>query len=400
MTVTATAGVSISSLSASELADKVVLVRVDLNVPLKQGVVTDDTRIRACFPTIDYLLNAQAKIVLVSHLGRPKGKVDPEFSLQPVFNYIQHHFSYPIQFVDDTIGEDAIQAVHALQSGQILLLENVRFYPDETENGSDFSRQLASLADIFVQDAFGAVHRSHASTVGVAGFLPSYMGLLVEREVRFLNQALLSPESPYVAIIGGAKISTKIAVIEHLLDKVDTLMIGGAMAFTFLKAQGYNVGKSLYEPDYLELALTLLKKADQLGKQIVLPLDVVLTDALPTFSVQKTVLVDAIDDDLMGVDVGPQSLAQMKDILLKAKLIVWNGPLGVFEVDAFSTGTCECARYLAASNATTIVGGGDSIAAIEAVGLADKMSHVSTGGGACLEFLEGKELPGLQSIKD
>ena len=308
--------------------------------------------------------------------------------LRPVYEYNKATFSYDINYVEDCIGDVASNAVNNMAKGSILLLENVRFY-DETNNDAEFSKQLANLADFFVQDAFGAVHRAHASTAGVASYLPAYMGLLVEKEVRFLSQALNEPEHPYVAIIGGAKVSSKIEVIKQLIQQVDHLVIGGAMAYTFLKAKGYNVGLSLFEPDYVDFARELLDDAQQQGKEIVLPEDVVVTNSISDPTIIETVMIDSIASDVMGVDVGPQSLATLKAILDQAKMVVWNGPLGVFEVDAFSKGTCECARYLADSSAVTIVGGGDSVAAIEKVNLSDKMTHISTGGGACLEYLEG-----------
>lgn len=398
MTVNTLTYPSIQDLTSSELNDKVVLVRVDFNVPMKHGQVVDATRIRESLPTIDFLLSAGSKIVLIAHLGRPKGQLDSTFSLKAVYDYIKTNFSYNINFVSDTVGDTVYQAVSDLKSGQILLLENVRFYNEETQNDTRFSQQLAQLADLFVQDAFGAVHRAHASTAGVANFLPSYMGLLLKKEVDFLSRALRHPDRPYVAIIGGAKVSSKIEVIKQLLQQVDSLVIGGAMAFTFLKAQGYDVGKSLYEDDYIDLAKELIDQAKSLGKRLILPEDVVVTDSIQAPTCVKTVSINSIESSLMGVDVGEQSLQTLKHVLADAKMIVWNGPLGVFEVDEFSTGTCQCARYLSSSNATTIVGGGDSIAALEKVQLSATMTHISTGGGACLEFLEGKVLPGIAVI--
>ena len=398
MTVNTLTYPSIQDLTSSELNDKVVLVRVDFNVPMKHGQVVDATRIRESLPTIDFLLSAGSKIVLITHLGRPKGQVDSTYSLKAVYEYVKTNFLYNINFVSDTVGDTVHQAVSELQSGQILLLENVRFHNEETQNDTRFSQQLAQLADLFVQDAFGAVHRAHASTAGVAKLLPSYMGLLVKKEVDFLSRALRHPDRPYVAIIGGAKVSSKIEVIKQLLQQVDSLVIGGAMAFTFLKAQGYDVGKSLYEDDYIDLAKELIDQAKSLGKRLILPEDVVVTDSIQAPTCIKTVLIDSIESSLMGVDVGEQSLQTLKHVLADAKMIVWNGPLGVFEVDEFSTGTCQCARYLSSSNATTIVGGGDSIAALEKVQLSATMTHISTGGGACLEFLEGKVLPGIAVI--
>lgn len=389
---------SISHLNKTDLENKVVLVRVDYNVPMDGLTITDDTRIRSSFPTIDHLIEADAKVVLVTHMGRPKGKVVDAFRLKPIYQYFRTHFSYDIQYVEDTIGSDVEDVISSMPKGSILLLENVRFYNQETENDLAFSQELAKLADIFVQDAFGAVHRAHASTAGVAQYLPTYMGLLVEKEVEFLSRAVSSPERPYTAIIGGAKVSTKIEVIKNLLTKVDHLVIGGAMAFTFLKAKGFAVGKSLYEEDFVALAKDLMDQAEKLGKELILPDDVVVTDSISKPTITKTVDVANIDHDLMGVDVGPKSLQVLKDIINTSNMIVWNGPLGVFEVDEFSTGTCECARYLASSNGVTIVGGGDSIAALEKVKLSANMTHISTGGGACLEFLEGKVLPGIDVI--
>ncbi len=390
----------ISSLSKADLNGKTVLVRVDFNVPIHDGVITDDSRIKAALPTLKDLLQHGARCVVVSHLGRPKGKVDPALSLACVGKHLATLLDVPCKMMAGCIEEEVVSGIQADSDSRVFLLENIRFYAEETTNDAGFSRQLAGLADIFVQDAFGAVHRAHASTVGVANFLPSYAGLLVEKELHYLSGALKQPQRPFVAIVGGAKVSSKIAVLSHLLDVVDTLIIGGGMAFTFLKAQGLEVGTSLVEQDQCDVALQLLEKAKQLGKQIVLPRDVIVSAEFgqgPDAAIE-TVLADAIPKHKMGLDIGPLTLEAIEGVLQGVKTVVWNGPMGVFEMDAFAQGTLKVARFLASSNGTIIVGGGDSVAAINQSGLAEQFDHISTGGGACLEYLEGKVLPGIACL--
>ena len=390
---------SIKQLSHRELSGKRVLVRVDFNVPLQEGVITDDSRIKAAIPSIEYLLDNQATVLLISHMGRPKGKVVETLRLDVVAKRLQDLLNKPVLKLNDCIGDSIKSTLDSLNES-IVLLENVRFYSEETDNDRDFAKQLASLADYFVQDAFGVVHRAHASTAGISEFLPTYAGFLIEKELAFLGGAMSEPERPLVAIVGGAKVSSKIGVLNHLLDKVDTLIIGGGMAFTFFKAMGHSIGRSLCEDDKCDLALSLIKKAKDLNKTLLLPKDVVVSSNFEGTEGVDIVSVTDIPEDKMGLDVGPETLLDIKEALQGAKTVIWNGPLGVFEVDLFSKGTCEIASLLATISAVTIVGGGDSVAAIEKVGLADKMSHISTGGGACLEYLEGKVLPGIHVIED
>ncbi|NLT94051.1 MAG: phosphoglycerate kinase [Clostridia bacterium] len=384
-----------------ELENKRVLVRVDFNVPRdKEGNVTDDTRIRAALPTIKYLLDHKAKVILTSHLGRPKGEVDNKYRLDQVAQKLSELLGQRVIKTDTTVGPDAQEAVEGLKSGDVLLLENVRFNPGETKNDPEFAKKLASFADLYVNDAFGAAHRAHASTTGVAQYLPAVAGFLMEKELKALSGALNNPERPFVAIIGGAKVSDKIGVIENLLHKVDALIIGGGMANTFLKAKGYEMGKSLVEEDKIEVAKNLMDTARCKGVKLLLPVDLVVADSIENPGEIKTVEADAVPQDKMALDIGPSSVQLFRDTIKDAKTIVWNGPMGVFEVDAFSTGTNQIAQAVAQSNANSIVGGGDSVAAIEKAGLADKISHISTGGGASLEFLEGKELPGVVALND
>lgn len=390
-------------LSIEDLHDfknKKVLVRVDFNVPIQDGVITDDSRIQAALPTLNYILERGGTCIVATHLGRPKGQIVEELRLDLIAKHLERLVSYPMLKLNDCVGDSIQDQINNRTDINLFLLENVRFYNEETQNDAQFAKQLASLADIFVQDAFGVVHRAHASTEGVSQFLPSFSGLLVNKELNYLQGALSDPKRPFVAIVGGSKVSTKLGVLKHLLDKVDELIIGGAMAFTFLKALGYNIGKSLCEDDKCEIALELLEKAKRLNKQIILPKDVVVSDDFKGNGVIKTVSVDAIPSELMGLDVGPISLSEIKQSLETAQTVIWNGPLGVFEVDAFAKGTCEVARVLANSRATSIVGGGDSVAAVKKTGVSDKMDHISTGGGACLEFLEGKTLPGIACLKE
>ena len=384
-----------------DLKGKKVLVRCDFNVPLDENQnITDNTRIVAALPTIKYLLENNCSIVLCSHLGRPKGEVKPEFSLKPVAKELSKLLDKEVIMANDVVGEDATSKAAELQPGQILLLENVRFHREETDNDPEFSKKLASMAEVFVNDAFGAAHRAHSSTVGVAAYLPAVSGLLIEKELKFLGNALNNPERPFVAILGGAKVSDKIGVIDSLLEKVDTLMIGGGMAYTFFKAQGYEVGNSLCEPDKCELALNLMKKAEEKGVKFLLPIDTKVGKEFKPDTESKTVAWTEIPEGWEGFDIGEKTIEMFKNELKTAKTVVWNGPLGLFEFDQFAIGTNAIAHALAELDATTIIGGGDSAAAVEKAGLADKMTHISTGGGASLEFLEGKKLPGIECLQD
>lgn len=380
---------------------KKVFVRVDYNVPMdKAGNITDDTRIRATLPTLEFLLSQNAAVILASHLGRPKGAVVPEFSLAPVAKKLSALLGRDVQFASDCIGAEAEAKAKDLKPGRILLLENLRYHKEEEKNDPEFSRQLASLADVAVNDAFGVSHRAHASVEGITKFLPAVAGFLMEKEILFVGQTVANPAKPFVAIIGGAKVSDKIGVIENLLSKVDTLIIGGGMANTFLAAQGYNTGKSLVEADKVELAKTLIATAKERNVNLLLPTDVVIADKFAADAANKAVAVDAIDSEWMALDIGPKSAETYAAALADAKTVVWNGPMGVFEMDAFAKGTETVAKAVAGSKATSIVGGGDSIAALEKVGLAAKITHISTGGGASLEFLEGKVLPGIAALAD
>lgn len=383
-----------------EVTGKRVLVRVDFNVPLKDGVITDDTRIRAALPTIKYLIDKGAKVILVSHLGRPKGQVKEEFRLTPVANRLSELLDKLIVKVDDCIGDLPKQAIDQMQNGDVVLLENVRFYDQETKNEPQFAKQLAELADVFVNDAFGTAHRAHASTAGVTDYLPAVAGYLLQKELDMLGQAVEDPKRPFVAIIGGAKVSDKIGVIENLLGKVNTLIIGGGMANTFLKAKGIEVGKSLLEADKLDLAKELMKKAEKSNVQLLLPIDAVAATSLENPAEVKTVPVEQVPADFMILDIGPQAAGLFSHAVKTAGTVVWNGPMGVFEQDMFAKGTEAVAKALADSAAVSIVGGGDSAAAIKKTGVADRISHISTGGGASLEFLEGKALPGVTVLQD
>jgi phosphoglycerate kinase len=375
-----------------------VLVRVDFNVPMDpSGQITDDRRIRETLPTIRYLIDHGARVILVSHLGRPGGRPDPRYSLRPVAERLQQLLGQPVTFVPETIGPVAEAAVQRLQPGEVALLENVRFYPGEEKNDTGFAEQLAKLADLYVDDAFGAAHRAHASTVGVARFLPAVSGFLMEKELRMLGDALEAPRRPLVAIIGGAKISTKIDVLKNLLPRVDALLVGGGMANTFLKAKGYEVGRSLVENDRLTEAHDIIAQA---GSKLMLPIDVVVAaeprpDALPV-----VVPVERVPPDEMILDIGPKTVDAFAQVISTAGTVIWNGPLGVAEVPPFAEGTLGVARALARSSATSIVGGGDLVGVLEQLGMADQMTHVSTGGGASLEFLEGKILPGVAALED
>ena len=384
-----------------DLKGKKVLVRCDFNVPLDENQnITDNTRIVAALPTIKYLLENNCSVVLCSHLGRPKGEVKPEFSLKPVAKELSRLLDKEVIMAKDVVGEDATSKAKALQPGQILLLENVRFHREETDNDPEFSKKLASMAEVFVNDAFGAAHRAHSSTVGVAAYLPAVSGLLIEKELKFLGNALNNPERPFVAILGGAKVSDKIGVIDSLLEKVDTLMIGGGMAYTFFKAQGYEVGNSICEVDKLDLAKEAMAKAKERGVKLMLPVDTKVGKEFKPDTESKVVAWTEIPEGWEGFDVGPKTIEMFKEELQKAKTVVWNGPLGLFEFDQFAIGTNEIAETLSKIDATTIIGGGDSAAAVRKAGLQDKMTHISTGGGASLEFLEGKKLPGIECLQD
>ncbi len=380
-----------------DVAGKKVLVRVDFNVPLKEGVVADDTRIRAAIPTIEYLLQHGAAVVLMSHLGRPKGKRAPEFSLRPVATHLSHLLGMPVIFAEDCIGEPAERLKAALEPGEVLLLENTRFHPEEKKNDPEFARQLASGCDLFVNDAFGSAHRAHASTVGVAQYLPAVAGFLMEKELRYLGKTLENPEHPFVSILGGAKISDKIGVIRNLLSKADRILIGGGMANTFFAAQGYRMGKSLVEADAVETAKALL---DDAGNKLQLPVDLVIADAFAEDAQRRIVPVGDIPDGWMALDIGPETVEAFAETIHGARTVVWNGPMGVFEIPPFAKGTFGVAKAVAESGAVSIVGGGDSVAAIKQSGLADKITHLSTGGGASLEMLEGKVLPGVAVLED
>ena len=366
---------------------------------LKNGVVTDNTRIKAALPTVQYILEQGASLVVMSHFGRPKGQKNPDFSMAPIAKEFEKLLGKPVKLAPDVIGSEVEAEVKALKPGEVLLLENVRFYKEEEANDPEFAKTLASYGDIYCNDAFGTAHRAHASTEGVSHYLPSYAGFLIEKEVKFMAPLLENPEKPFVAIIGGSKVSSKITVLESLVKTCDTIVIGGGMAYTFLSVLGNKIGKSLFEPDYVDTAKAFLEKAKEKGVKVILPVDNVCAKEFSENAEPILVDSDNISDDLMGMDIGPKTVALITDALKDAKSVVWNGPMGVFEFDAFAKGTEAVAKALAASNATTVVGGGDSVAAINKFGLASKISHVSTGGGASLEFLEGKTLPGIKALE-
>ncbi|NTU59409.1 MAG: phosphoglycerate kinase [Chlorobiaceae bacterium] len=393
------------TLSDISLQGKRILMRVDFNVPLDQDrKITDEKRIVEALPSIRKVLNDGGRLILMSHLGRPKGKVNPEFSLAPVAKRLSELIDCPVTMAKDCIGNEVMQQVLALQDGEVLMLENLRFHSQEEANDPDFAKELASLGEVYVNDAFGTAHRAHASTEGITHYVPtSVAGFLIEKELQYLGTALNTPQRPFVAILGGSKISGKIDVLDNLFSKVDTVLIGGAMVFTFFKAQGMAIGNSLVENEKLDLALSLLEKAKQMGVRLILPVDVVVAGEISADAPSCVEPVTAISDGMIGLDIGPETIKTFSREILAAKTVLWNGPMGVFEIDQFAAGTFAMAKALAETTATgavTIIGGGDSAAAIAKAGLSDKVTHVSTGGGASLEFLEGKELPGIAALND
>ena len=384
-----------------DLKNKKVLVRCDFNVPMDENQnITDNRRIVAALPTIKYLIENNCKVILASHLGRPKGEFKKEFSLAPVAKELSKLLGTEVLMADDVVGESAKTLSNSLKEGQVMLLENVRFHREETDNDPEFAKELASMAEVFVNDAFGTAHRAHSSTEGVTKYLPAVSGFLIEKELQFLGNALENPERPFVAILGGAKVSDKIGVIDSLLDKVNTLMIGGGMAYTFFKAQGYEVGNSLCEPDKCDLALELMEKAKNKGVKFILPVDTKVGKEFKPDTESKTVSWTEIPEGWEGFDIGEKTIQMFKEELKNARTVIWNGPLGLFEFEQFAIGTNSIAEALSEIEAVTIIGGGDSAAAVEKAGLADKMTHISTGGGASLEFLEGKKLPGIEALLD
>ncbi len=390
---------SVKTVKDIDLKNKRVIMRADFNVPLKEGNITDDTRIRAALPTINYIVEQEgASLTLMSHLGRPKGKKDPAFSLAPVAGRLSELLGKPVKMAPDCIGPE-VEEMAKLKAGEIILLENVRFYNEETDNDEGFAKKLAALGDVYVNDAFGTAHRAHASTEGIARFLPAVAGFLIEKEVAFFSPLLADPKQPFVAVIGGAKVSSKIGVLETLLPKCSTLVIGGGMAYTFLRVQNHSVGKSLVEEEYLDTAKKLLDDVERMGKEIILPVDHMVGDEFSENA--KAEYVDSVDipDGKIAMDIGPKTLELIQKRIAEAASLVWNGPMGVFEFDAFAKGTMETAKFVADCSGTTVIGGGDSVAAVNKFDLADNIDHVSTGGGASLEFLEGKTLPGIAALQ-
>lgn len=383
-----------------DVSGKKVFVRVDFNVPMEDGRITDDTRIRETLPTIRYLIEQGARIILASHLGRPKGQVVEEMRLTKAAERLSELLGKPVKKIDEAVGPAAKEAADQLENGEVLVLENVRFYPGEEKNDPELAKQFAELAELYVNDAFGAAHRAHASTEGIAHYLPAVSGLLMEKELSVLGKALADPDRPFTAIVGGAKVKDKIDVINNLLDIADNVIIGGGLAYTFLKARGFEIGKSLLDESKIDVALGFIEKAKRKGVNFLMPEDIVVVDDFSADANTKVVDIDSIPADWEGVDIGPKTREKYAEIIKNSKLVVWNGPMGVFEMDPFAHGTRAVAQACAETSAYTIIGGGDSAAAVEKFGLADKMDHISTGGGASLEFLEGKALPGVVALND
>lgn len=383
-----------------QLEGKRVFCRVDFNVPTEDGRITDDTRIRAAIPTIQYLIEHGAKVILASHLGRPKGEVNEKLRLTGAGEKLVELLGKSIIKLDSSIGEEVENAISSMKNGDIVLLENVRFHPGEEQNDPELAKKFANLADVFVNDAFGVAHRAHASTAGIAEYIPAASGFLLEKEIEVLGNARTNPERPFTAIIGGAKVKDKIGVIDQFLDKVDNLLIGGGLSYTFSKAQGYEIGNSLVEDDKVELAKYFIKKAEEKGVKLLLPVDAVIAKEFSADTLTKVVSIDSIPEGWMGLDIGPKTIELYSDIINKSKLIIWNGPMGVFEMKPFENGTKSITEAMARTNAYTVIGGGDSAAAVKKFGVGDKMDHISTGGGASLEFMEGKELPGVTALDD
>lgn len=383
-----------------QLDGKRVFCRVDFNVPMEEGLVTDDTRIRAAIPTINYLVDHGAKVILASHLGRPKGEVNEELRLTEAGKKLSQLIGQPVTKLNTSIGEEVESAISAMENGDIVLLENVRFHAGEEQNNPELAKEFAGLADLFVNDAFGAAHRAHASTAGIAEHIPAVAGLLLEKELDVLGKALTKPERPFTAIIGGAKVKDKIGVIDHLLDIVDNLIIGGGLSYTFLKAQGYEIGKSLLEEDKIDLANEFMKKAKDNGVKLYLPIDVVVADDFSAEANTEVVELNAIPKEWESLDIGPKTAELYAEVIADSKLIIWNGPMGVFELAPFENGTKRVAEAMAETKGYTVIGGGDSAAAVEKFNVGEKMDHISTGGGASLEFMEGKDLPGVSALDD
>jgi len=394
--------VALRTVEQIPLKGKRVFIRVDFNVPMDEhGTITDMTRIETAAPTVTYALEQGAKVILASHLGRPKGKVDPRYSLSPVARQLPRILGKPIAMAEDCIGQKAVEKVDQMKEGDVLLLENLRFHPEEEANDASFSKELASMADVYINDAFGAAHRAHASTEGITKYMDVVgAGFLMKREIDCLERGTGNPERPCIVILGGSKVSDKIGIIGHLLDKVSTLLIGGGMAYTFLKAKGVEVGKSLVEADQVDQALRIASEANRQGVKFLLPVDHIVGDRFDPKATKKTVPYDGIPSEWMGMDIGPKTVRMFSDEIKEAKTIVWNGPMGVFEMEGFAQGTMSIAKAVAQSKAFSIVGGGDTVAAVKMAGVADFISHISTGGGAALEFLEGKSLPGIEALRE